>query len=147
MAGLPGGRDGGGVGYFLLPDDWWQTGGNAAIGLAGVAGLVDGVRLHRPRRAGLWWMLAGGLLCIVAGDFVYALYERVLHGPAPFPSLADALSLARLPADRPQPGAAGARANDRPGPGQLDRRHLRGQWVRPALVDLPDGTDSHQQRA
>ena len=85
------------VGYFLLPDDWWQTGGNAAIGLAGVAGLVVGVRLHRPRRAGLWWMLAGGLLCIVAGDFVYALYERVLHGPAPFPSLADALYLAGCP--------------------------------------------------
>ena len=63
------------AGYFRLPDDWWQTGGNAAIGLAGVAGLVVGVRLHRPRRAGLWWMLAGGLLCIVAGDFVYALYN------------------------------------------------------------------------
>jgi diguanylate cyclase (GGDEF)-like protein len=83
--------------YFLLPDTWWQTGGNAAIGLAGVAGLLVGVRLHRPRRAGLWWMLAGGLLCIVAGDFVYALYERVLHGEAPFPSLADALYLAGCP--------------------------------------------------
>jgi diguanylate cyclase (GGDEF)-like protein len=83
--------------YFLLPDNWWQTGGNAAIGLAGVAGLLVGVRLHRPRRAGLWWMLAGGLLCIVAGDFVYALYERVLHGEAPFPSLADALYLAGCP--------------------------------------------------
>ena len=85
------------AGYFLLPDDWWQTGGTAAIGLAGVAGLVVGARLHRPRRAGLWWMLAGGLLCIVTGDFVYALYERVLHGPTPFPSLADALYLAGCP--------------------------------------------------
>jgi diguanylate cyclase (GGDEF)-like protein len=83
--------------YFLLPDTWWQTGGNAAIGLAGVAGLLVGVRLHRPRRAGLWWMLAGGLLCIVAGDFVYALYERVLHREAPFPSPADALYLAGCP--------------------------------------------------
>jgi diguanylate cyclase len=64
------------VGYFLLPDDWWQTGANAAIGLAGAAGLLVGVRLHRPRRAGLWWMLAGGLVCIAAGDLVYALYER-----------------------------------------------------------------------
>jgi diguanylate cyclase (GGDEF)-like protein len=85
------------VGYFLLPDDWWQTGANAAIGLAGVAGLLVGVRLHRPRRAGLWWMLAGGLACIAVGDLVYALYERVLHGPAPFPSLADALYLAGCP--------------------------------------------------
>jgi hypothetical protein len=85
------------VGYFLLPDDWWQTSANAAIGLAGSAGLLVGVKLYRPHRAGLWWMLAGGLLSIAAGDFAYALYERVLHGPAPFPSLADALYLAGCP--------------------------------------------------
>jgi diguanylate cyclase (GGDEF)-like protein len=85
------------AGYFLLPDNWWQTGANAAIGLAGVVGLLVGVKVHRPRRAALWWMLAGGLSCIAAGDLVYALYERVLHGPAPFPSLADALYLAGCP--------------------------------------------------
>jgi hypothetical protein len=38
-----------------------------------------------------------GLVCIAAGDFVYALYERVLHGSAPFPSLADAFYLAGCP--------------------------------------------------
>jgi diguanylate cyclase len=85
------------AGYFLLPDNWWQTGANAAIGLAGVAGLLVGVQLHRPRRPALWWMLAGGLVCIVAGDLVYALYERVLHGEAPFPSLADGLYLTGCP--------------------------------------------------
>jgi len=85
------------AGYFLLPDNWWQTGVNAAIGLGGVAGLLAGVKLHRPRRPALWWMLAGGLFCIACGDLVYALYERVLHGPAPFPSLADALYLAGCP--------------------------------------------------
>jgi diguanylate cyclase (GGDEF)-like protein len=84
-------------GYFLLPDDWWQTGAGAAIALAGVAGLLVGVWLHRPRRRGLWWMFAAGLFCIAAGDFVYALYERVLHDAAPFPSLADALYLAGCP--------------------------------------------------
>jgi hypothetical protein len=83
--------------YFLLPDNWWQTGANAAIGLAAVAGLLVGVKLHRPRHAGLWWMLAGGLFCIAAGDFAYALYERLTNGPAPFPSLADALYLAGCP--------------------------------------------------
>jgi diguanylate cyclase (GGDEF)-like protein len=85
------------AGYFLLPDNWWQTGANAAIGLAAVAGLLVGVKLHRPRHAGLWWMLAGGLFCIAAGDFAYALYERLTNGPAPFPSLADALYLAGCP--------------------------------------------------
>ena len=32
-----------------------------------------------------------------AGDFTYALYERVLHQSAPFPSLADVLYLAGCP--------------------------------------------------
>jgi diguanylate cyclase (GGDEF)-like protein len=45
----------------------------------------------------VWWLLAGGLFCITAGDFVFALYERVLHDPDRFPSLADALYLAGCP--------------------------------------------------
>jgi diguanylate cyclase (GGDEF)-like protein len=85
------------AGYFLLPDNWWQTGLNAGIGLAGVAGLLVGVRLYRPRRPVVWWLLAGGLFCITVGDFVFALYERVLHDPDRFPSLADALYLAGCP--------------------------------------------------
>ena len=84
-------------GYFLLPDNWWQTGVGAAIAVAGPAGLLVGVWLHRPRRRRLWWTYAAGLSCIAAGDFVYALYERVLHEAAPFPSLADALYLAGCP--------------------------------------------------
>jgi hypothetical protein len=49
------------------------------------------------RRPGAWWLLAGGLFCITAGDFVFALYERVLHDPDRFPSMADALYLAGCP--------------------------------------------------
>jgi hypothetical protein len=45
----------------------------------------------------VWWLLAGGLFCITAGDFVFALYERVLHEPDRFPSWADALYLAGCP--------------------------------------------------
>ena len=49
-------------------------------------------------RASAWRIcLAAGLFCIAAGDFAYALYERVGHGSAPFPSLADALYLAGCP--------------------------------------------------
>ena len=83
--------------YFLVPDNWWQTGIGAAIGLAAVASLLVGIRMHRPRRPRLWWMLATGLSCIAAGDLTYALYERVLHQSAPFPSLADVLYLAGCP--------------------------------------------------
>src|SRR5919204_3699830 len=85
------------AGYFLLPDNWWQTGLNTGIGLAGVAGLLLGVGWHRPRHAAPWWLLAGGLCCIAGGDLVFALYERVLHEPDRFPSLADALYLAGCP--------------------------------------------------
>jgi diguanylate cyclase (GGDEF)-like protein len=62
-----------------------------------VAGLLVGVRRYRPRRPVVWWLLAGGLFCITAGDFVFALYERVLHDPDRFPSLADAVYLAGCP--------------------------------------------------
>jgi hypothetical protein len=85
------------AGYFLLPDNWWQTGATAAIGLFGVAGVLAGIWLHRPRHAVVWLMLAAGLLSICTGDVAYAMYERVLHDAAPFPSLADALYLAGCP--------------------------------------------------
>ena len=85
------------AGYFLLPDNWWQTGATAGIGLFGVAGLLVGVWLHRPRHPAIWFVLAAGLVSICAGDVAYALYERVLHQSAPFQSLADALYLAGCP--------------------------------------------------
>jgi diguanylate cyclase (GGDEF)-like protein len=53
-----------------VPDNWWQTGIGAAIGLAAAASLLAGTRMHRPRRPGLWWMLATELSCIAAGDRV-----------------------------------------------------------------------------
>jgi hypothetical protein len=61
-----------------------------------------------------------GLCCIVGGDLVYALYERVLHEPAPFPSLADALYLAGCPLIGLS--LVGLVPNGRPGSGELDRR-------------------------
>jgi hypothetical protein len=50
----------------------------------------------RGRDRGCRWVLPA-VLYRAAGDFVYALYERVLHEAAPFPSLADALYLAGCP--------------------------------------------------
>jgi len=85
------------VAYFLLPDSWWRTSAASLIGMSGVAGLVVGVKLHRPHRPSLWWILAAGLLLDVTGDFVMAVYERVLHDPDRFPTLADVIYLAGCP--------------------------------------------------
>jgi diguanylate cyclase (GGDEF)-like protein len=75
--------------YLLLPDSWWQAAAYAGIGLGGVVGLLAGVRLYRPRRAGLWWLLAAGVFFEAVGDLVYT--------PDRFPSLADAVYLAGCP--------------------------------------------------
>jgi diguanylate cyclase (GGDEF)-like protein len=81
----------------LLPVNWWKAGVGALIALLGVAGLVIGVRIHRPRLPVLWLLLAGGLLLEVAGDLMIAVNELVLHDPDLFPSLADVLYLAGCP--------------------------------------------------
>ena len=69
---------------------------------------------------------------------------RVLHGSAPFPSLADALYLAGCPLIGL--GLVGlVRTYGRPGSGQLDRRSHRGRRVWAAVMGLPDDADRHQQ--
>jgi diguanylate cyclase (GGDEF)-like protein len=79
------------VGYFLLPDDWWQTSANAAIGLAGAAGLLVGVSLHRPRRAGLHRRRRLRLRAVRGGA----------ARPGPVPVAGRRLLPRRLSADRP----------------------------------------------
>ena len=106
-------------GYFLLPDDWWQTGVGAAIALAGPAGLLVGVWLHRPRRRRLWWMFAAGLSCIAAGlvgwdgqeasDRLVARADRALY-------TAKAGGRDRVTVDRRQPAASDRSAATAPPP-------------------------------
>ncbi|MFE9028439.1 aminotransferase class I/II-fold pyridoxal phosphate-dependent enzyme [Streptomyces iakyrus] len=69
----------------------------AVMGLAGVAAMLIGTRLHRPAHAWPWWVLAAGLLVFIGGDTYYFVMERYLGASNPFPSPADACYLAMYP--------------------------------------------------
>jgi diguanylate cyclase (GGDEF)-like protein len=63
-----------------------------ATGVYGVAGILYGIRRHRPQ--GLAWpMIALGLSLWVLGDLYWNAYAWVTGSEAPFPSPADALYL------------------------------------------------------
>jgi diguanylate cyclase (GGDEF)-like protein/PAS domain S-box-containing protein len=79
--------------YVSLPRDtayydrWYQLFPVAAV----VATLV-GVRLHRPRSAAPWYLVALSGLCAVTADALYAI-ELEQIGEVPFPSAADYFAL------------------------------------------------------
>lgn len=78
--------------YFLLPAKSARGITFELIGASGVAAVVAGVRIHRPRRPLPWYCLAAGAALFVAGDATWDLYELVLHVD-PFPSVADGFYL------------------------------------------------------
>ncbi|MGC0333870.1 diguanylate cyclase (GGDEF)-like protein/PAS domain S-box-containing protein [Streptomyces sp. SAI-170] len=81
--------------YFIVPATrapLW-----AVIGLAGVAAVLTGTRVHRPAHAWPWWVLAGGLLMFVTGDTYYNVLEEYFDASNPFPSPADACYLITYP--------------------------------------------------
>ncbi|MCK1818409.1 EAL domain-containing protein [Streptomyces sp. XM83C] len=74
-----------------------RTAAWAVTGLSAAAAVVAGVRLHRPARHWPWYALAGGLVCLTAGDTAYNVQESFLGASNPFPSPADAFYLAMYP--------------------------------------------------
>ncbi|MBA2643348.1 MAG: diguanylate cyclase [Actinobacteria bacterium] len=61
--------------------------------MAAVVATLVGVTIHRPRSKAPWYLVAASGLCAIAADAVFVvLADR--HETVPFPSLADALSLA-----------------------------------------------------
>jgi signal transduction histidine kinase len=65
------------------------------VGLAGSAAIIIGVRVHRPRRAIAWYLLAAGNLMWVAGDVLYQTMSNA--GVTPWPSYPDLLYLGAYP--------------------------------------------------
>ncbi|MFI7601960.1 putative bifunctional diguanylate cyclase/phosphodiesterase [Actinoplanes sp. NPDC049681] len=62
----------------------------AAIGISGVAGILLGVRAHRPSQRLPWYLIATALLFFVSGDTIY--FVQTTHDvDAPFPGPPDVL--------------------------------------------------------
>jgi diguanylate cyclase (GGDEF)-like protein/PAS domain S-box-containing protein len=69
----------------------------AAIGLSAAAGVLVGVRLHRPSKKLPWYLLSAVLVSFTAGDTTYNVLTDYLGQANPFPSLADAFYLLVYP--------------------------------------------------
>jgi hypothetical protein len=67
-----------------------------AIGLLSSAVMLAAVRLHRPARAGAWYLFAAGQIVWVVGDVVYSYLTFALH-QEPYPSVADVFYLSAYP--------------------------------------------------
>jgi PAS domain S-box/diguanylate cyclase (GGDEF) domain len=83
------------IAYFSLTDlrmVWW-----GALSLSSVVAIIIGVRRNRPEQPVAWYLLAGAVTMLAAGDLTYSFLTSVLHQNNPFPSIADGLSLAMYP--------------------------------------------------
>ena len=83
--------------YFLLPPDG-QSVFYVVIGFASVVAIYAGAVRNLPKGDRLAWQLfAFGLLCQVAGDAIFAVYEVSLNREPPDTSIADAFYLGGYP--------------------------------------------------
>ena len=82
--------------HQLLPDTLARDVVYLGTGLLGSLGVLLGLRLHRPQRAGAWLALAASQLTWVLADLVGTVQEVVAPTDA-FPTLADVFYLAGYP--------------------------------------------------
>jgi signal transduction histidine kinase len=86
------------VGLYLFGPAALNTGpAFNAIGLSAVVAILVGVRIHRPRHPGAWYLFAAGQALFVTGDVLAYNYERFFGRPIPFPSVADVFYLGVFP--------------------------------------------------
>lgn len=82
--------------YFPVAHD--VTLGNLlydGVAVSAAAAIFIGARIHRPRKAAAWYLLALGQLMFAVGDLIWFLQDRA--GSVPFPSVADAAYVAAYP--------------------------------------------------
>ena len=83
--------------YFLLPPNA-QSVFYVVIGFASVVAIFVGTMRYLPHGERLaWHLFALGLLCQVAGDAIFAVYELSLNREPPSPSVADVFYLGGYP--------------------------------------------------
>lgn len=82
--------------YLMVPSELVRDAIYLVIGLASVAAIVCGVRLHRPASATPWYLFAAGQAVWVLGDTIYS-WTAHMQAPATFPSGADIAYLLAYP--------------------------------------------------
>src|SRR5438093_7311700 len=74
--------------YFLLPPDV-QSVWFVLVGLSAAIAVYLGARVNLASDRLPWLLFAGGILCQVAGDAIFAVYEIRLDREPAVPSVAD----------------------------------------------------------
>jgi diguanylate cyclase (GGDEF)-like protein/PAS domain S-box-containing protein len=69
-----------------------------AIGLSSPIAIAIGIRIHKPRAVGAWWLFAIGQFLFFMGDLYTYSYPKLFGVDVPFPSLGDAVYLTVYPA-------------------------------------------------
>jgi diguanylate cyclase len=84
--------------YFLIPSGAAHDIFFILIGLSAVAAVAFSIRTNRPGRPLPWWLVASGLVMVIAGDATIAVYQYILRvSEYPFPSVSDALYIGAYP--------------------------------------------------
>jgi PAS domain S-box-containing protein len=76
-------------GYTLLPTDIARWIYYPFVSASSAIAIVIAVRMHRPRHAGAWYLVALGLASWAFGDFYWYALELLWDTAVPFPSPAD----------------------------------------------------------
>jgi signal transduction histidine kinase len=86
-----------GIAYFTLPPSGPRAVVYCSASLGMVVAVVVGVRMWRPSRPMVWYLIAGGQLLFSIGDAYSFYHDWVLGLEVPFPSIADGLYLIFYP--------------------------------------------------
>lgn len=86
-------------GYFLIPTSWPGVLNlyYATFNLMPVAVILLVIRRIAPAQVLAWYLIAAGLTCWAAGEYIWAIYNFFSNKDAPNPSLADFLFLGYYP--------------------------------------------------
>jgi signal transduction histidine kinase len=83
--------------YYLAPPSAAKLVVWPIIGVASATAIVLGTLWHRPASPAAWYLMAAAQISLTAGDTLYNLRVRVLHGGQIFPSIVDLCYLLTYP--------------------------------------------------
>lgn len=85
------------IAYFLTPQSMAQNFIYPGISLSAAIMITIGIRIYRPAQRRPWYLLILAQCCWFIGDFLWIVYDIILHQEPPFPSIADIIYLSAYP--------------------------------------------------